>query len=51
MMLSFEWLPEFILNYIAMLSGITVYSGVSLLSVIVSVGLLVVMIRGIVLKR
>lgn len=50
-MLSFEWLPEFILNYLSMLSGITVYSGVSLLSVIVAVGLLVVMVRGIVLKR
>lgn len=48
---SFGWLPDFLTDFWALLQGIQVSSGVSLFSLLLAVCLLVVAIRGIVLKR
>lgn len=50
-MLSFFWLPAFLSGLWAYLKGVTVSDGVSLYGVLLAVCLLVVAIRGIVLKR
>lgn len=49
--LSFSWLPDFLGSFFSMLRAVAVQSGVSLFSVLLAVCLLVVAIRGIVLKR
>jgi hypothetical protein len=50
-MLSFSWLPAFLSGFWAYLKGVTVSDGVSLYGVLLAVCLLIVAIRGIVLKR
>lgn len=50
-MLSFSWLPAFLSGLWAYLKGVSVSEGVSLYGVLLAVCLLVVAIRGIVLKR
>ena len=50
-MLSFSWLPAFLSGLWAYLKGVTVSDGVSLYGVFLAVCLLIVAIRGIVLKR
>lgn len=50
-MLSFSWLPVFLSGLWAYLKGVTVSDGVSLYGVLLAVCLLIVAIRGIVLKR
>lgn len=50
-MLSFSWLPAFLSGLWAYLKGVTVSDGVSLYGVLLAVCLLVVAIRGLVLKR
>lgn len=50
-MLSFSWLPAFLSGLWAYFKGVTVSDGVSLYGVLLAVCLLVVAIRGIVLKR
>ena len=47
----FSWLPSFLSDFWALLRGLEVVQGVSLFSVLLAVCLLVVAIRGIVLKR
>lgn len=47
----FNWLPSFLDDFWALLRGLEVVEGVSLFSVLLAVCLLVVAIRGIVLKR
>ncbi len=47
----FIWLPSFFNDFWALLCGLEVVQGVSLFSVLLAVCLLVVAIRGIVLKR
>lgn len=47
----FGWLPTFLNDFWALLRGLEVAEGVSLFSVLLAVCLLVVAIRGIVLKR
>lgn len=49
--LSFGWLASFLDAFFAMLRAISVQPGVSLFSVLLAVCLLIVAIRGIVLKR
>ena len=49
--LSFAWLGEFLSSFWAFLRGVQVRSGVSLYGVLLAVCLLVVAIRGILLKR
>lgn len=49
--LSFSWLGDFLTNFFAMLRAISVQSGVSLFAVLLAVALLIVAIRGIILKR
>lgn len=49
--LSFAWLPHFLTTFWATLKAISVQSGVSLFSVLLAVCLLIVSIRGILLKR
>lgn len=49
--LSFAWLGSFLDSFFAMLRAVNVVDGVSLFSVMLAVCLLVVAIRGIVLKR
>lgn len=50
-MLSFSWLSAFLSGLWAYLKGVTVSDGVSLYGVLLAVCLLIVAIRGIVLKR
>lgn len=50
-MLSFAWLPAFLSGFWAYLKGVFVADGVTLYGVLLAVCLLVVAIRGIVLKR
>ena len=50
-MLSFSWLPAFLSGLWAYLKGVTVSDGVSFYGVLLAVWLLIVAIRGIVLKR
>lgn len=49
--LSFSWLADFLVSFWAYLKGVQIQSGVSLYGVLLSVCLLVVAIRGILLKR
>lgn len=49
--LSFGWLADFLGSFFGMLRAVNVVSGVNLFSVMLAVCLLVVAIRGIVLKR
>lgn len=49
--LSFAWLGNFFSSFWAFLRGVEVQSGVSLYAVLLAVCLLVVAIRGILLKR
>lgn len=49
--LSFSWLGNFLASFWAYLKGVQVQSGVSLYGVLLAVCLLVVAIRGILLKR
>lgn len=50
-MLSFSWLPAFLSCFWAYLKGVSVSGDVSLYGVLLAVCLLIVAIRGIVLKR
>ncbi|CRH60095.1 Uncharacterised protein [Chlamydia trachomatis] len=50
-MLSFSWLPAFLSGFWAYLKGVSVTDDVSLYGVLLAVCLLIVAIRGIVLKR
>ena len=47
----FSWLPGFLNSFWALLRGLEVASGVSLYSVLLALCLLIVAIRGILLKR
>lgn len=49
--LSFSWLADFLRSFWAFLKGVRVQSDVSLYGVLLAVCLLVVAIRGILLKR
>ena len=47
----FQWLPGFLSSLWACLKGITITTGVSLYAFLLAVCLLIVAIRGIILKR
>lgn len=49
--LYFSWLPDFLVSFWAYLKGVQLQSGVSLYGFLLAVCLLVVAIRGILLKR
>ena len=49
--LSFEWLSIFLQDFFAYLRGWEIYSGVSMYSFLLALCLLIVAIRGLLLKR
>lgn len=48
---AFHWLPGFLSSLWACLKGITIASGVSLYSFLLGLCLIIVAVRGIILKR